>query len=110
MAEFCRTSVLDEMNAEVTRINCLTAGHVTAAMIPIDFESDREIIDQALNTVGFCDAKTAKVMWIRNTLHLSEVFCSEYYIDQARQRDDLDVVSDLKCLEFDQRHNLMEFA
>ena len=109
MAEFCRTSALQQMNAEVTRINCLTAGHVTAAMSPIDFETDEEIIDQALNTVGFCDAQSAKLMWIKNTLHLSELLCSEYFLEEARQRDDLEVLSELQPLQFDSAGNLIDF-
>lgn len=108
MAEFCRTSALEAMNVETTRINCLTAGHVTAAMSPIDFATDKEIIDQALNTVGFCDAKTAKMMWIKNTLHITELYCSEYFYDAAKARDDLEILTEPVVLPFDADGNLIE--
>lgn len=108
MVEFCRSSVIDQMNVESTRINCLTSGHVTAAMIPVTFESDKQIIDEALNTVGFCDAESAKVMWIRNTLHLTELYCSKAFLEQARQRDDLEVLCEPRTLQFDAQDNLVE--
>jgi hypothetical protein len=106
MAEFCRTTALEAMNVETTRINCLTAGHVTAAMSPIDFATDKEIIDQALNTVGFCDATSAKVMWIKNTLHITELYCSEYFYESAKQRDDLKILTEPTNLPFDEDGNL----
>lgn len=109
MVEFCRTDLLEQMNEEVTRLNCLTSGHVTAGMTPIHFATDRQIIDEALNTVGFCDAETAKVMWIRNTLHLSEVCCSSWYYEQAQSRSDLEIVVPPRNLEFDANQNLVDF-
>lgn len=109
MVEFCRSSVLEQMNVESTRINCLTSGHVTAGMSPIDFPTDRQIIDEALDTVGFCDATTAKMMWIKNTLHLSEVYCSTYYLDQLEGREDLKLIGEPQHLQFDADDNLVHF-
>ncbi|MEE2640865.1 MAG: lactate racemase domain-containing protein [Planctomycetota bacterium] len=109
MAEFCRTSVLETMNVESTRINCLTSGHVTAGMSPIDFATDRQMIDEALNTVGFCDAKTAKMMWIKNTLHITELCCSEAYLEQATPREDLEILCEPTPLKFDTNDNLVPF-
>lgn len=109
MVEFCRSSVLEQMNVESTRINCLTSGHVTAGMSPIDFLTDRQIIDEALDTVGFCDATTAKMMWIKNTLHLSEVYCSTYYLDQLEGREDLKLIGEPQHLQFDADDNLVHF-
>ena len=109
MVEFCRSSLLDQMNVESTRINCLTSGHVTAAMIPVDFPTDRQIVDEALNTVGFCTPESAKVMWIRNTLHLTELYCSSVFYEQASQLENLEIMSDLHSLQFDSEDNLVGF-
>lgn len=109
MVEFCRTSVLEQMDVEMTRINCLTSGHVTAGMSPIDFPNDRQIIDEALNTVGFCDAKTAKMMWIKNTLHISELYCSEFFYEEAKKRNDLEILVEPRKMDFDAEGNLLHF-
>jgi hypothetical protein len=106
MAEFCTVRTIRETNMEFTRINCLTSGHVGAAMMPVDFETDREILDAALPTIGLTEPPDAKVLWIRNTLDVAEVECSQVYLDEARSRDDLEITSDLREIPFDVQGNL----
>jgi len=106
IAEFCRTRVLEQMNVTATRINCLTGGHPTAAMLPLDYASDREILDAALPTIGLTDPPHARFLWIRNTLDVREVECSEAYLEEARGRSDLDVVAEPRPLPFDAQGNL----
>jgi hypothetical protein len=106
MAEFCTTRTLREMNVEFTRINCLTSGHVAAAMTPVDFETDREILDEALPTIGLTEPPDAKILWIHNTLDVAEVECSQVFLNEARGRDDLEIASDLRELPFDAQGNL----
>jgi hypothetical protein len=36
LAEFCLSRVVEQMNVQATRVNCLTGGHPTGAMIPLD--------------------------------------------------------------------------
>ena len=106
MVEFCTTRTLRKMNLEFTRINCLTSGHVAAAMIPVDFETDREILDEALPTIGLTEPPDAKILWIHNTLDVAEVECSQVFLSEVRERDDLEVISELRELPFDAQGNL----
>jgi len=117
MAEFCTSRTIRDLNLEFTRINCLTSGHVGAAMMPVDFETDREILDAALPTIGLTEPPDAKILWIRNTLDVAEVECSQVYLAEARTRDDLEITSDLREIPFDAAgnlpgsvHDLAEFA
>jgi Lactate racemase N-terminal domain len=106
IAEFCRTQVVRDMNVEVTRLNCLTSGHVTAAAIPIHFESDREVLTAAMTQVSRPQPELVKWMWVKDTLRLSEVACSAAYWTDAAHRDDLHVLEQPKSLEFDANGNL----
>ena len=106
MAEFCTTRTIRETNLDFTRINCLTSGHVGAAMMPVDFETDREILDAALPTIGLTEPPDAKILWICNTLDVAEVECSQTYLDEARGRSDLEILSDLRDIPFDTAGNL----
>lgn len=101
LAEFALTRTIEAMDVEVTRTNCLTGGHATGAMIPIHYPTDREVLDVALPTIGLTEPIDAKLMWIRNTLDVAEVECSAAYLDEARARDDLEIISDLRPLPFD---------
>ena len=106
IAEFCRSRVLQQMDQRATRINCLTGGHPTAAMLPLDYSSDRDILDVALPTIGLTDPERARLLWIRNTLDLGEVECGEAYWQAAQQRSDLEVIVPPRPLPFDAEGNL----
>jgi hypothetical protein len=106
MAEFCRSQLLRTMDPRITRLNALTSGHVSAGMTPLDFETDREMLDAALGTIGLVEPRHARLLWIADTLDLAEVECSAAYRDDARGRSDLEVISDTRELEFDAKGNL----
>lgn len=106
IAEFCTRRALDKVDIETTRINCLTGSHPTAAMMPLDYPTDRAAIEAALPTIGLTDPQHAKMLWIRNTLELREVECSAAYLDEARDRDDLEVLSEPRHLPLDDAGNL----
>ncbi|HEX5447119.1 MAG TPA: lactate racemase domain-containing protein [Pirellulales bacterium] len=106
MAEFCTRRALDQIDVAITRINCLTAGHAPAAMLPLDFPTDRAALEAALPTIGLTAPEAARLLWIRNTLELGEVECSAVYLDEAKTRDDLEILTELRELEFDATDNL----
>ena len=108
IAEFCKTRLVEQMDMHITRTNALTGGHGTAAMIPLDYQSDREILDHALASVGLTPPDKAKLLWIRDTLELAEVECSAAYLDEARERDDLEILSELRPLPLDTEGNLCD--
>jgi hypothetical protein len=106
LAEFCTTRAMNQVDPVKTRINCLTSGNVAACMVPVNFDTDREILNEALPTIGLTQPIDAKILWIRNTLQLAEVECSQAYLDEARKRDDLEVLTELRELPFDADGNL----
>jgi Lactate racemase N-terminal domain len=106
IAEFCRTRCIEKMDVKTTRINCLTGGHPPAAMQPLDYPTDREILDAALPTIGLTDPPNAKLMWAHNTLEVAEVECSVVYLPEARERKDLEIIQDPRPLPLDAVGNL----
>ncbi|MFP6672448.1 MAG: lactate racemase domain-containing protein [Pirellulaceae bacterium] len=106
LAEFCLSRVVEQMNVQATRVNCLTGGHPTGAMIPLDYETDRETLDMALSTIGLIKPLESRLMWIRDTLDVAEVECSAAYLEEAQQRADLEVLTPLRDMPFDADGNL----
>ena len=107
--ELCRTRVLEKMDVHSTRINALTGGNFAEVMLPLDYGTDREMFDVMLTqVVGMTEPCDAKMMWIRNTLKVSEVECSVAYLDEARSRDDLEIVSDPRPFPLDADGNLCD--
>ena len=105
IAEFCRTRLVRAMDIAATRLNAIVANHLSAAMLPLDYETDREILEIALGTVGLVEPRDAKLLWIRNTLDLREVECSAAYLGEAKGRDDLEILTSLRPLPLDAAGN-----
>ena len=110
MAEFCRTQLVEEMDARITRINCITGGHSTGAMVPLDYETDQEILDVALVSIGLTQPPEARFLWARNTLDIAEIECSDAYLQEARERDDLEVLSEPRPMPLGEDGNLPQIA
>jgi hypothetical protein len=106
LAEFCRSEVIAQIDLHATRMNAITSGHVSAAMLPLDYTTDREMLTQALANIGMTSPQHARMLWIPDTLHLSEVECSTAYLAEAKDRSDLEVVTDVRPLPFGTDGNL----
>jgi len=83
MAEFCLSSVLREVDWKKTRLNAITANHVSAAMVPLDYETETEIVAAAWNTLGRPNPATFRFVQIEDTLHLEEMTASEALRDEV---------------------------
>jgi hypothetical protein len=106
MAEFCRSRAVRDTDVHKTRINCLTGGHAPAGMFPFDYETDREMLDTALPSIGLTEPPHAKLLWVHNTLDLIEVECGEAYLPQARELPNLEILTEPRPLPFDAAGNL----
>lgn len=106
LSEFCRSRVIRQMDVRATRINCLTGGHVTGAMLPLDYETDQQILDAALSVIGLTEPPNARLMWIHNTLDITELECSEAYWKEAAGREDLEILTEPRPLPWDENGNL----
>ncbi len=110
IAEYCHRRVVDAMDQDVTRINCITASHPTAGAIPLTFDSDRSVLNAVISQVGKERAGEQTWIWIANTLRLDELACSVQYWEQAQGRPDLEVVCQPRPLKFDDDGNLLAIS
>jgi hypothetical protein len=106
LAEFTLGRVVDQMDMGMTATNCVTANHPTGAMIPLYFETDREVLDAALGSIGLREPHEGQVMWITDTLRVQDVECSQAYWERAQQRDDLQILKPLRPLPLDAQGRL----
>jgi hypothetical protein len=106
VAEFCTSRLVAQTDWRKTRLNCLTSGRVAVGMAPFDFPTDQSMITAALDTVGLVEPPQARLVWIQDTLHLGEVECSAAYLDEARQREDLEILTKPRALPYGPDGNL----
>jgi hypothetical protein len=81
---------------------------VQSAKIPIQFETDREAIERALDTLALEDRRAAKVMRIRDTLSVETVQVSEAFLGDSAPSANLQKLSDAEDMAFDSDGNLAE--
>ena len=107
VAEYTHQRVVDKMDRSKTYINCMTGNAPAGAAIPLYYDTDRQVLDAALQTVGLVEPENARVLRIRNTLDLAELLVSEAYLPQVEKQDDLSIVEPLKDMKFDDQGDLL---
>ena len=56
---------------DVTGVNALTSGHHAGSMAPLDYDTDREMLQVMLSQIGLAEPPDARLLWIRNTRTLA---------------------------------------
>ena len=77
-------------------------------MIPIHYPTDREAVDAALKTCGLAPPERTRVVWIRNTLELEEIICSESFRTEVEEDRGLEVLPEAAVLRFTDDGSLVE--
>ena len=72
-AEFVRSRLVRKIDRKATNLSAITARMPTLAAVPIDFETDREILDAALSLMGLTLPERAKIVCTRNTANMCEM-------------------------------------
>jgi hypothetical protein len=106
LADFTTTRLVRAMDERVTFMNALTALSLQSVKVPIHFESDRECVVHALESLGMADTRRARVARITDTLSLEHMHASEEYSQEICGRADLATEGELEELRFDAAGNL----
>jgi hypothetical protein len=105
-ATFCRSQIIREMDVTKTRVNSLTAMDPEAALIPLDYESDVEMLDAALPIVGRRSPSEARLVWIADTHHIDQLVCAASMAEEIGDHPDLEVIGEPFHIEFDAHGNV----
>ena len=109
LADFTTTRLVEKFDKKATYMNGLTGLGPQKSRIPFHYDTDLEVIEAALNTIGLTPPEEAKVVRIQNTLKLGEVDISEILVEDAELRSDLEIISEAEAFTFDSSGNLRSF-
>lgn len=107
LADFTTQKLVDKIDYNATYVNCITGQRPEGAKIPMMFKTDKESLDAAIATSGLINPEKARIMWIKNTLELEELYVSEEFAKEAAERDDLELLSEFREIEFDSDGNFL---
>jgi hypothetical protein len=106
MADFTTTRLAKSIDAHATGMNALTSLSINSFKIPMAFDSDRDAIRLALESVPRADGRPPRVVRIKDTLNLVRVEVSDAYQGDLATRSDLEVLGPARDVVFDPQGNL----
>jgi hypothetical protein len=106
LADFTHRSLVAKIDSAATNTNCLTGVNPEKGRIPIVCDTDLQALGFCFDTIGLTPPEQARLIWIRNTLDLTELEISQTLMNQADGRSDLQVIAGPSPLKFDAGGNL----
>ena len=104
-ADFTTQRLVDKMDREVTYANGLTSTVVAPTKIATTLPNDKLVLQAAIKTCNILDFTKVKYVRIKNTLEISEIEVSESLLEHVKEHPNLELVSDLYEIEFDEEGN-----
>lgn len=101
LADLTTEKLFKKVDYQKMNENVITSTFLQRASIPIILGSDRAAIETALRASWGKSPETIRFMRIPNTLHLEEIYVSEALLDEVKQNESVEVISDLSPMEFD---------
>ncbi|WP_028390883.1 nickel pincer cofactor-dependent isomerase, group 22 [Bacillus cihuensis] len=105
-ADFTTQRLVDKMDKEGTYANGLTSTVCSPTKIATTLPNDLQAIQAAVKTSNVLDFTTVKMVRIKNTLKLSEIEVSETLLDYVAKHPNMEQISDVYELGFDEKGNL----
>ncbi|TDG00362.1 hypothetical protein [Paenibacillus piri] len=107
LADFTTDAVVRDIDRDSTYLNCLTTGFVTRAAIPMSLKNDRELIEKAMFALKIKDPGAFRLVYIKNTLHLDEVWVSGAIYEELQSEAHIECMDGPCRLPFDNDGNLL---
>ena len=107
IADFTTTRLSRAVDLRSTYLNALTALAPQSAKIPIHFDTDREVVEEAIASLAMASGEAPRVVRIADTLSLTILEASEALWLEASRRGDLILESGLREMGFQGDGNLL---
>ncbi len=107
LADICTRRAYEKIDFKSTYPNPLTSRVVGSAMIPMVMDTDAQAIRAAIKTCFEVDFDNIRMIRIKNTLKLEEIYISEALIEEARENPNIEILEEPKTMAFDQKGNLL---
>lgn len=100
-ADITTQRVVDKIDRTQMYVNAITARVLHTVKIPMTVENDREAIGVALNSCWGVQPGQERVVVIKNTLELEEIFISESLLEEAYYQSQVEIIGSPFELTFD---------
>jgi hypothetical protein len=101
LADFTTRCVADQIDWEVTYLNCLTSGFTARAAVPIVAQHDKDLLEKALVALKTEDPEQLRLIILKNTLQLDEIWVTLPLLQELVGQPGIEVVEEDCPLTFD---------
>ncbi len=106
VADVTTKRLIDRAKPDVTYPNAITSTLVNMVKMPIFGHSDERAIQLAVRICNGIDKDHAKIVRIKNTMELSEIWVSEDLIDVVKENPNMEILGEPEPWGFDEEGNL----
>lgn len=96
----------DKINFANTYPNCLTSKVLDVCKIPLIARCDKEALAAAIYACALADRDNMKIVRIKDSLHVGEVYISEALYEEALQNPDIEILTEPEDMIFNAYGNL----
>lgn len=108
LADLITRRLFDKIDFQVTYTNTVTSAFLERGKLPIVAENDQQALDYALRACGAMPAGSEKIIRIKDTLHLAELYVSQAALDEISGNENISAIGQPVDL-FDEAGNLNKF-
>lgn len=107
LADFVTRRLVNKIDYAVTYVNCFTAMTPEKGRVPATGETDKEAIEWAFQTIGAIEPQDARVVKIKNTLHLDKIYVSQSLLAELESQADWEIEKEASEMCFSNEGTLL---
>ena len=106
MAHYTTKKVFDQTDFDAGYPNALTARVVLGVRMPMVLNTEKLAIQAATYVAGGNGAENPRVLRIKNSSHVDEIWISEAMLKEARENPNIEIIGEAAPFDFDPEGNL----
>ena len=106
LADVTTKRAVDKVDVDCTYPNVVTSTVLCTPKIPLFTHSDETCIQIALRTCNYIDREHPRVVRILDTMNVEEIYISEAMLEEAKQNEHVEVLSEPEDWGFDENGNI----
>src|SRR5665647_1008142 len=92
LAEFITKKLFNKIDFKATYENVITSTFLDRGKMPIVADTDLQAFQYAIRTCGPIEIEKARVIRIKNTLHLSEIYVSPAVLEEIKDKQNITIL------------------
>jgi hypothetical protein len=104
LSDVITRKLYEKVDFASTYMNAVTSGFLERAKVPVIAENDRKAFELALRSCGFIKPGEQRIIRIKDTLHLNEIYVSKPVVERAGKAKGFEIIKENVPVFDDENH------